>query len=42
MEMILWHLMPYCEEKISLLHNKVLKTDANQVNQQLTALAKCI
>lgn len=39
---IFWHQMPYCEKKISFPHNKLLKTDANPTNQQLTALANCV
>lgn len=42
MEMIFWHLMPDCEEKISFLHNNDLETDANQTNEQLTAPANCV
>ena len=42
MEMIFGHRMPYCNNKISLLHNKDLKTDANQTNPQLTALANYV
>lgn len=42
MEMTFGHLMPYCKNKISLFHNKDLKTDANQTNQQLTASANYV